>query len=384
MMFDVAFGVPWWIVAWVGAYFALFWPLLWGTRRLRAQTLAARPLDDAAGMRVSVVMSARNEARDLPRCLAALLALDYPRELLEIILVDDLSDDATGAMMDAAAAAHSNVRALHTRDLPDNGLQAKARGLAHGMTHATGDWVLITDADAAVPRGWVRHLLGGVTPQTGMVGGAIVVEVDRWWSVAERMVWAIVQLFPLGLAGWGRPMVCVGPNMGIRRDTYHRAGGLERAPFRVAEDLALFLMVKRSDQHALMRYSADTSVTVRAVPTAQHLFSQQRRWIAGGAEQGWEYGVGVWLTVLWGLGVVAYVLTGWQLSWPLWTLFVAGKLATEWWMLRAQQRCLSLAHHVRYLGALQLCQLVTLVFLPTSFLISRKVRWLGDGYQVKY
>ena len=43
MMFDVAFGVPWWIVAWVGVYFALFWPLLWGTRRLRAQTLAARP-----------------------------------------------------------------------------------------------------------------------------------------------------------------------------------------------------------------------------------------------------------------------------------------------------------------------------------------------------
>ena len=374
------FGVAWWIVVWLGAYFAVFWPLIWGTRRLRTST----PLADGAGVRVSVVVSARNEERDLPRCIGSLLSLDYPHDLLEIILVDDLSDDATGRMIDDTAREHSHVRALHTRELPDNGLQAKARGLAHGMARATGEWVLITDADATVPTGWVRHLLGGVSPSTGMVGGAIMVETDRWWSVPERMAWAFLQVFSLGLAGWGRPIVCVGPNMGIRRETYQRAGGLEQAPFRVAEDLALFLMVRRAKEQVLMGYSADTLAMVQAVPTARHLFSQHRRWIAGGAEQGWGYAIGVWLAVLWGVGIAVFMLVGWLLSGPLWAAFMAVKLATEWVLLRLQQRRLGLPHHARYLGVLQLYMLVALAFLPTSFLFSRKIQWLGDGYQVRY
>jgi len=87
------------VAAWVCLYFVVMWPLLWAMRRL-PPTAA---LGDNDAVRVSIVVSARNEARDLPRCIAALLALDYPRDLLEIILVDDLSDDSTGRIVDEAA-----------------------------------------------------------------------------------------------------------------------------------------------------------------------------------------------------------------------------------------------------------------------------------------
>lgn len=368
------------IAAWMGLYFAVFWPLLVGTWRLRRSL----PIAGAAGGRVSVVVSARNEARDLPRCIDALLALDYPRDLLEIILVDDLSDDATGRIIDAVARTNAHVRAIHTSALPDNGLEAKARGLAHGMALATGDWVLITDADAAVPPLWVRHLLGGVTPAIGMVGGAVVIETDAWWSVPERISWGFLQQFALGLAGLGFPIICVGPNMGIRRATYRAAGGLERAPFRVAEDLALFLMVRRAGLGVLVSYSPETTVMVRAVPSVVHLFSQHRRWLAGGMEQGRAIAVALWMVMGWGAGVAAYMLAGWLLSWPLWALFMAGKLGTDWCMLRAQQRTLALPHHARYLPVLQLLQVVAMAFLPVSFLWRRTVRWRGEGYQVRY
>ena len=177
----------WWqwaIVALTVPYFPVIITLLAGVRRLPRSVRLA----DAACVPVTVIVSARNEERDLPRCIASLMALDYPAGKLQVVLVDDRSDDATGPIVDAAASQHAHVLALHTAALPPNGLEAKARGIAHGFAKATGDWVFITDADAAVHPSWIRHMLGRATPRTGMTGGTVVVDADGTVGTIERIV----------------------------------------------------------------------------------------------------------------------------------------------------------------------------------------------------
>ncbi len=369
------------MVVWVVCYFVVLRFLNVGVRRIPQSV--RRP--DNQCMPITVLVSARNEERDLPACIDSLLALDYPRKLLQIILVNDLSTDGTAAIINAAAAAHRHVIALHTSELPSNGLEAKARGIAHGFSAATGEWVLITDADGVVQPQWARHLLGYVDANTGMAGGALLARADGWVGTVERVAWAFLQTFSNGLAGWGAPLVCVGPNMAIRRSVYEEAGGLQKARnFRVAEDLALFRMVAARKMAVHVYMDNATTVTLAPVPSFGHLLSQHRRWLGGGAEQGRSYLVPLFVALWWGFGMVLFILFGWLLDWRVWAAFLALKTTHDFLMLRLQQKRLQTPHHVRYLPVLELYQIVALLIIPVLFLFSRRIEWKGEGYSVQY
>lgn len=368
------------VVGWLAIYFVVMSVLIAGLLRLHKSVR----LGDAGVVPVTVLVSARNEARDLPRCVASLLALDYPKASLQVILVDDYSDDDTGAIVDAVAAAHSHVLALHSRDLVPNGLEAKARGIAHGFDRAVGDWVFITDADASVHPQWIRHLLGRTEERTGAVGGSLAVEPEGIVGIIERVSWAFVQAFSFGLAGLGVPFIVVGPNMAIRRSAYERAGGLREAKFRVAEDLALFRMVARQRLRAQCYMDEETTVTLLPVPSARHLLSQQRRWFGGGVEQSLAYRVPLYLSFWWGFGLTVFIAAGWLYDPRLWVVFVLAKVATEVAVLAIERRRMALTRYLRYSWVLELYHLFVFIVLPPSFLFNRKVRWMGDGYSVTY
>src|SRR5688572_21945276 len=69
-------------------------------RRLRRESPVEYP-------RLSILVAARNEARNIERCLHSLLAQDYPGDRLQIIAVNDESEDATHALMEAVASERS-------------------------------------------------------------------------------------------------------------------------------------------------------------------------------------------------------------------------------------------------------------------------------------
>jgi glycosyltransferase involved in cell wall biosynthesis len=108
---------------------------------------------------VSVIVAARNSAGTLPACLDALRAQDYPS--LEIIVVDDGSDDDTAVVAEAAG-----VRVIRTTAV---GASA-ARNLA--LNVAGGEIAAFTDGDCVADRGWARALVEGLNSSgaTG-VGG---------------------------------------------------------------------------------------------------------------------------------------------------------------------------------------------------------------------
>src|SRR6195256_4473161 len=66
--------------------------------------------------RISLLFAARDEEEKLPGALATLAELDYPH--LQIVAVDDRSEDATGRILDEFAAAHPQLKVVHLRKLP--------------------------------------------------------------------------------------------------------------------------------------------------------------------------------------------------------------------------------------------------------------------------
>src|ERR1700733_5991 len=93
---------------------------------------------------ISLLFAARDEEEKLPGALATLAQIDYPG--LEIIGVDDRSDDATGQILDEFALKHARFRALHVKELP-SGWLGKPHALQRAYEASTGEWLLFTDAD---------------------------------------------------------------------------------------------------------------------------------------------------------------------------------------------------------------------------------------------
>ena len=114
-----------------------------GNRRVRGlREFSAGPLIDPP--RVSIIVAARNEQRNIAEALHSLLALSYPD--YELIVVDDRSDDDTGAILDQMARRHTRVKVIHIDVLPPGWL-GKNHALWIGSQRAGGDLLLFTDAD---------------------------------------------------------------------------------------------------------------------------------------------------------------------------------------------------------------------------------------------
>lgn len=134
----------------------------------RVGTTALTPADDGTDVlpRVSVVIAARNEARRLPARIDNLLALDYPPDRLEIIVVSDGSTDHTEA---ALARFGTRVSCI---SLPASG---KAAALNAGVAQASGDVLVFADARQTFASDALRALtVPFADPSIGGVSGELI------------------------------------------------------------------------------------------------------------------------------------------------------------------------------------------------------------------
>ena len=146
--------------AYVG-YLALLW--------VRAQVKPRPVKRTASEPLVSVVMVVRNEEGVLARKLQNLLALDYPAEGLQVVVVSDGSTDGTEAIL-REQAANPRVHVI-LNQLP----RGKAQGLNDGVNLAQGDVILFTDARQMVDADAIRLLMENFAdPAVGAASGELM------------------------------------------------------------------------------------------------------------------------------------------------------------------------------------------------------------------
>ena len=107
--------------------------------------------------RVSIIVAARNEERNIEAGIRSLLELDY--DDLEIMVVDDRSEDRTGEILDQIAAEHPSLRVEHlTRTA--HGWLGKNHAMYYGALRASGEFLLFTDADVVMQPSVLRRAVG--------------------------------------------------------------------------------------------------------------------------------------------------------------------------------------------------------------------------------
>ena len=198
--------------------------------------------------RVSILIPARNEERNLEEALRSVLALDYDN--LEIDVVDDRSTDRTGEILDRMAAADPRLRVVHVRELPPGWL-GKNHALWLGAGKATGEFLLFTDADIVIEPLALRRAVGAMVAD-GLDHLTASPSIERPSVLFEMFIGVFALFFALFTKPWkvkdpkSPAHVGIGAFNLVRASAYHAAGGHRAIAMRPDDDLKLGKLLKKN------------------------------------------------------------------------------------------------------------------------------------------
>ncbi|HYP40412.1 MAG TPA: glycosyltransferase [Chloroflexia bacterium] len=209
---------------------------------------------------VSIIIPARNEARNITPLLKSLLAQRYPAGRWSVTVVDDASDDGTSTLASRIAQGHPHINVITAPPLPA-GWTGKNHAMHTGYLASPkeAEWLLFVDADT-------RHhpdMLSSVVNKAANTGADVLsliinVEMRSFWE--RVMVPQVGELYTL-LVGTmdsvNNPNGAAAANgqfLLIRRELYAQIGASKYVRTDVAEDRAIAAACKERGATVRLEY----------------------------------------------------------------------------------------------------------------------------------
>jgi cellulose synthase/poly-beta-1,6-N-acetylglucosamine synthase-like glycosyltransferase len=223
--------------------------------------------------RIAVVVPARDEEARIAAVLQDLHAQRYPRELVEVLVVDDASTDRTAAI---AKGMQRTWPALQV--LPSRGTGKKA-AIATGVRAAGADLILLTDADVRFGPDRLRRIAEAMSA-TG--SDMLILPV---WTEGEGLIGRLQQEEQAALLGMamgsacaGAPTLAYGANLAFRKGAFDAVGGYAGDRFASGDDLFLLRRLQQQGRPIGALFHPDALVTTPAVSGLRAFVAQRLRW----------------------------------------------------------------------------------------------------------
>ena len=228
---------------------------------------------------VSVLIPAKDEEAVLGRLLHRMTELTYPKDKMDVIVIDDASTDNTGRIADEFAKAYDYIKVVH-RSVGIGG-KGKPNALNDGRKHAKGEILICFDSDYYPQVDIIEKLTAYfVDPEVGAVQGRITVlnENSTWVSrlVAIERIGGY-RVDQLARDNLGLIPQCGGTVCGVRRNLIELLGGWDNESLTEDTDLTFRVYLAGCK----VRYVNEAECYEEAVETWRAYWRQRHRWAKG-------------------------------------------------------------------------------------------------------
>ena len=333
-------------------------------------------LSDSELPTASVIVAARNEEKNILRCLNSLNNLEYPDNKLEIIIVDDRSDDQTGKLIDDYIHGKPIFKKIVTKQAI-GGLKGKTNALANAIEIAKGEIILTTDADCAVSPTWAKTLASYYKKDVAMVFGFTSQIWDNNFNGMQNLDFVYLLTVAAGTINLNKPLSCIGNNMSYRKTVYREVGGYENLPFSVTEDFNLLFAIYKLKKYKII-YPLDVNAHVVSLPcsTFKELYRQKKRWGVGGLKSPLR---GYLVMTTGFLTHIGFLLSPFFFNLNVLSLLVI-KLFVDFCFLFYPLQKLKIKNSLKYFIAFELYYILYVIALPFVVMFNKKVKWKGREY----
>ncbi len=224
---------------------------------------------------VSFIIPAYNEQEDIEKSVRSVLAVDYPTDKLEIVVVNDGSTDNTANLVRSIAEKELRVRLLDKKN------EGKALALNYGIKNATGEIVITLDADSYVTKNCVKILMSHFDKDVAAVTSAVKIKDRKDMTFLESLqkVEYLFTIFNRRLFSFINSVyVTPGPLSAFRKEVFEEVGGFD--PNNIMEDQEMALRIQSANYRIIS--CMDAVVYTEAPKDFDSLMKQRIRWHRGG------------------------------------------------------------------------------------------------------
>lgn len=248
----------------------------------------------------SIIIPFRNEAEHLPQLLASLKQLNYPKDLLEIILINDGSKDPSEEICKNFAEENPALPLKLLQNERTTG-SPKKDALTTGIKQAKMEYIATSDADCRLPENWLQELNTAILESGAkMIAGPVApVPKKGFLNSFQELDLFSLQAATMGGFGVHIPFMCNGANLCYSKKVFLEVNGFE-GNSSIASGDDIFLLEKfRNEGHKTSFLKSKAAMVSTALqPTWKSLISQRVRWAAKTSAYKSFFGKAVGLTVL--------------------------------------------------------------------------------------
>ncbi|NWF50808.1 MAG: glycosyltransferase [Ignavibacteriaceae bacterium] len=259
-------------------YLIFLLSILTGLTKLRSNfsSLKSRPL-------VSIIIPFRNEAENILENLRSIEAQDYESDLLEVVYVNDDSEDESEKVL-RSSIKKNNIKVI---SVPENFSPKahKKKSIRFGIDNSSGEIIVTTDADCVHNSNWISKMVSCFSEHTGFVSGPVVFNKSKsLFKKLQRVEFAGLVLTGAGLIGINKPTICNGANLAYRRSVFNEVDGF-KDQFNLSsgdDELLMQKIFKLKKYDIKFCYDRDAIVYTEANSDLKNFYNQRKRWASKG------------------------------------------------------------------------------------------------------
>ncbi|MBK7376904.1 MAG: glycosyltransferase [Chitinophagaceae bacterium] len=238
--------------------------------------------------KITIIIPARNEERNIAACLDSVCNQSYPKDLYEVLVVDDHSTDNTAAI--ARKYGSQNLALVTLKDIiGGSGINSyKKKAIEAAIQRSTGELIVTTDADCIVPQNWLQTIAAFYEEhQPQFIAMPVLLFRSVGGEAGVRFIKIFQALDFMTLQGITGASVykkihsmCNGANLAYTRKAFDEVGGFSGIDTIASGDdmLLMHKIYRRYPDRVMFLRSKEVIVQTEPVRSVGEFFNQRIRW----------------------------------------------------------------------------------------------------------